>query len=389
MKMTKEYISYNSYKEKKDDPKYNREKLCLIKGVIPMGEIVMIYGDKDVGKTFIATDIALQIVTGSQELGLTKHGIATYIPLEGKNGYFQRVEAAIHHKYPQEDGANLQINFMEGEFIHDGSLDLNLPNKVVSQKDLYDGEYDYFENPSHFKYRDWARWGEWLSNDDEWAHIMIIDIFSKAIPTADINNWQDMNNVINNLETVIRGAREERLKIMDEYFKRNPDGDAYEKDFDEHLTIVLVHHCGKDSRAGALGSSILEANIPTILEIKKGKGKTRSLYLKKAKSFLEGKSFPLTLRDSCINGHETHWVDWGKEVNPVEDAILNRTANVSILKKDLAVELRDQFKDQYASDKSFTTVFNRACKRLAETSFFDPVSYGEGILAKRNMETNE
>jgi hypothetical protein len=197
-----------------------------------------------------------------------------------------------------------------------------------------------------------------------------------------------MNNVINNLETVIRGAKEERLKIMDEYFKANPDGDFYEKDFDEHLTIVLVHHCGKDSRAGALGSSILEANIPTILEIKKGKGKTRSLYLKKAKSFLEGKSFPLTLRDSCINGHETHWVDWGKEVNPVEDAILNRTANTSILKKDLAVELRDRFKDQYASDKSFATVFNRACKRLAETSFFDPVSYNEGILAKRNTETN-
>ena len=389
MKKRSEYISYNSYKNKKDDPTQNREQLCLIKGVIPMGQIVMIYGDKDVGKTFIASDIALQIATGSQELGHTKHGIATYIPLEGKNGYFQRIEAALHHKYPQEDGANLQIDFMEGDFVHDSCLDLNLPNKVISQKDLYNGEYDYFENPSRFKYRDWARWGSWLSNDSNWAHIVIIDIFSKAIPSADINSWQDMNNVINNLEIVIRGAREERLKIMNEYFKANPDGDFYEKDFDEHLTIVLVHHCGKDSRAGALGSSILEANIPTILEVKKGKGKTRNLYLKKVKSFLEGKSFPLTLRDSCINGHETHWVDWGKEVNPVEDAILNRTANASMLKKDLAVELRDRFKDQYASDKSFATVFNRACKRLVETSFFDPVSYNEGILAKRNMETNE
>jgi len=111
------------------------------------------------------------------------------------------------------------------------------------------------------------------------------------------------------------------------------------------------------------------------------------LYVKKAKSFLEGKKFPLTLRDSNINGHETHWVDWGKEVNPIEDAILDRIRNHPTQKKQLAFELRDQFRDKYTSDKSFTTVFNRACKKLMETSFFDPVSYEEGILVKRNMET--
>ena len=186
-----------------------------------------------------------------------------------------------------------------------------------------------------------------------------------------------MNNVINNLEIIIESAKRDRLKMY-EWIK---------KDFDEHLTIILVAHSGKDSRAGVLGSSILEANIPTILEVKKGKGKTRSLYVKKAKSFLEGKKFPLTLRDSNINGHETHWVDWGTEVNPIEDAILDRTANNPIERKQLALELRDQFKDKYATDKSFATVFNRACKKLMETSFFDPVSYEGGILAKRNMET--
>jgi hypothetical protein len=384
--MKQKYISYESYKEQKDNPKYNREKLWLIKGVIPMGEVVMIYGDKDVGKTFITLDIALQIITGSQELGHTKHGVVTYIPLEGKNGFFQRVEAAIHHKYPQEDGANLKINFWESDWLFDGGQDLSLPHKDISDDEWMSAEFEeIMDLRKPIPYRDWKRYGQWLSIDSYFCHVLIIDIFSKAIPTADINSWQDMNNVINNLETVIKSAREKRLKTM----KALENEDIYDKDFDEHLTIILVHHCGKDSRAGALGSSILEANIPTILEVKKGKGKTRSLYLKKAKSFLEGKSFPLTLRDSCINGHETHWVDWGKEVNPVEDAILNRTANASILKKDLAVELRDQFKDQYASDKSFTTVFNRACKRLVETSFFDPVSYDEGILAKRNMETNE
>ena len=111
------------------------------------------------------------------------------------------------------------------------------------------------------------------------------------------------------------------------------------------------------------------------------------MYVKKAKSFFEGKKFPLILRDSHINGHETHWVDWGTEVNPIEDAILDRTANNPIERKQLALELRDQFKDKYATDKSFATVFNRACKKLMETSFFDPVSYEEGILVKRNMET--
>jgi hypothetical protein len=375
--MKDRYISEMSYKKQKDKPQYNREKLWLIKDLIPQGEVVMIFGDKDIGKTFITLDIALQIVTGSQELGHTKRGIVTYIPLEGVNGFFQRVEAAIHHKYPEEDGANLLIDFWEADDIWERGQDLSLPHKDISDDEWCsdDGEA-MMELRKPCAYRDWRRYGDYLSWDYSFTHVLIIDIFSKAIPSADVMSWVDMNNVINNLEKVIQGAKTERLK--DEWRK---------KGFDEHLTIILVHHCGKDSRAGALGSSILEANIPTVLEVKKGKGKTRSLYVKKAKSFLKGKKFPLTLRDSNINGHEAHWVDWGKEVNPVEDAILDRTANEPIEKKQLALELRDQFKDQYATEKSFTTVFNRACKKLMETSFFCPVSYEEGILAKRNMET--
>ena len=376
--MTTSFISELSYTRLKDKPEYNREKLWLIKDLIPQGEVVMIYGDKGVGKTFITLDIALQIATGSQELGHTKRGIVTYIPLEGKNGFFQRVEAALYHKHPKDDGENLLINFWEEQWIWCKGQDLSLPHKDVSREETFTDEYDeimQLDRPC--AYRDWRRYGEWLSFADEFTHVLIIDIFSKAIPSADIMSWEDMNNVINNLEIIIESAKRDRLKRY-EWIK---------KDFDEHLTIILVAHSGKDSRAGVLGSSILEANIPTILEIKKGKGKTRSLYVKKAKSFLEGKKFPLTLRDSNINGHETHWVDWGTEVNPIEDAILDRTANNPIERKQLALELRDQFKDKYATDKSFATVFNRACKKLMETSFFDPVSYEGGILAKRNMET--
>jgi len=375
--MTGHYISEMSYKRLKDKPEYNREKLWLIKDLIPQGEVVMIYGDKGVGKTFITLDIALQIATGSQELGHTKRGIVTYIPLEGKNGFFQRVEAALHHKYPEDDGENLLINFWEENWIWSRGQDLSLPNKDISDDEWFsdDGHaITILDKPC--PYRDWRRYGHYLSWDKNFTHVLIIDIFSKAIPSADIMNWEDMNNVINNLDKVIQGAKKDRLE--EKWVK---------KDFDEHLTIILVAHSGKDSRAGVLGSSILEANIPTILEIKKGKGKTRSLFVKKAKSFLESKKFPLTLRDSNINGHETHWVDWGKEVNPIEDTILDRIGNHPTQKKQLAFELRDQFRDKYTSDKSFTTVFNRACKKLMETSFFDPVSYEEGILVKRNMET--
>lgn len=376
--MTARYISEMSYKRLKDNPEYNREKLWLIKDLIPQGEVVMLYGDKGVGKTFITLDIALQIATGSQELGHTKRGRVTYIPLEGKNGFFQRVEAALHQKYPKDDGENLLINFWEEKFLWCKGQDLSLPHKNISREETFTDEYEeIMELDRPCSYRDWRRYGQWLSFDDEFTHVLIIDIFSKAIPSADIMSWEDMNNVINNLEIIIESAKRDRLKMY-EWIK---------KDFDENLTIILVAHSGKDSRAGVLGSSILEANIPTILEVKKGKGKTRSLYVKKAKSFLEGKKFPLTLRDSNINGHETHWVDWGTEVNPIEDAILDRTANNPIERKQLALELRDQFKDKYATDKSFATVFNRACKKLMETSFFDPVSYEGGILAKRNMET--
>ena len=374
-----------NYANQKKDSIYNKEKAWLIKDLIPLGEVVLLYGDKGVGKTFITLDIALQIATGSQELGHTKTGIVSYIPLEGQHGFFQRVEASLYHKYPKDDGANLLIEFWDGDCVYNQNVDLSIPHK-----DLSNDEHDerYFQQKPPTSYRDWKRYGEWIKTDDDFRHALVIDIFSKAIPSADIMNWQDMNNVIINLEKIIQGAKDYALEEIRGILDRGNDyPDWYDKNFDEHLTIILVAHSGKDSRAGVLGSSILEANIPTILEVKKGKGKTRSLYVKKAKSFLEGKKFPLTLRDSNINGHETHWVDWGTEVNPIEDAILDRTANNPIERKQLALELRDQFKDKYATDKSFATVFNRACKKLMETSFFDPVSYEGGILAKRNMET--
>ena len=378
--------SCQNYPNQKRGSIYNKEKAWLIKDLIPLGEVVLLYGDKGVGKTFITLDIALQIATGSQELGHTKTGIVSYIPLEGQHGFFQRVEASLYHKHPKDDGANLLIEFWDGDCVFNKNVDLSIPHK-----DLSDDEYfneGYFEQNPPTSFRDWRRYGEWIKDDCDFRHVLVIDIFSKAIPSADIMNWQDMNNVIINLEKIIQGAKDSALEEIGRILDGGNDyPDWYEKNFDEHLTIILVAHSGKDSRAGVLGSSILEANIPTILEVKKGKGKTRSLYVKKAKSFLEGKKFPLTLRDSNINGHETHWVDWGKEVNPIEDAILDRIRNHPTQKKQLAFELRDQFRDKYTSDKSFTTVFNRACKKLMETSFFDPVSYEEGILVKRNMET--
>lgn len=379
--------SSDNYANQKKQPIYNKEKAWLIKDLIPLGEVVLLYGDKGVGKTFITLDIALQIATGSQELGHTKTGIVRYIPLEGQHGFFQRVEASLYHKYPKDDGANLLIEFWNGECVFNQNVDLSIPHKDLSEKEF---DERYFDQKPPTSFRDWRRYGEWIKTDDDTCHVLVIDIFSKAIPSADIMSWQNMNNVIINLEKIIQGAKDYELGSVRRAQANGQDCSGWhEENFDEHLTIILVAHSGKDSRAGVLGSSILEANIPTILEIKKGKGKTRSLYVKKAKSFLEGKKFPLTLRDSNINGHETHWVDWGTEVNPVEDAILDRTANNPIDRKQLALELRDQFKDRYATDKSFTTVFNRACKKLMETSFFDPVSYEGGILAKRNMETTD
>lgn len=99
--MTGRYISEMSYKRLKDKPEYNREKLWLIKDLIPQGEVVMIYGDKGVGKTFMTLDIALQIATGSQELGHTKRGIVTYIPLRRKEWVFPESRSSLTSQVPR------------------------------------------------------------------------------------------------------------------------------------------------------------------------------------------------------------------------------------------------------------------------------------------------
>lgn len=46
----------------------------IIKDLIPKGEIVMLYAPTNQYKTFLSVKIALEIVTGSQELGATENG---------------------------------------------------------------------------------------------------------------------------------------------------------------------------------------------------------------------------------------------------------------------------------------------------------------------------
>ena len=115
-------------------------------------------------------------------------------------------------KYPEEDGANLLIDFWEADDIWERGQDLSLPHKDISDDEWCsdDGEA-MMELRKPCAYRDWRRYGDYLSWDYSFTHVLIIDIFSKAIPSADVMSWVDMNNVINNLEKVIQGAKKGRL----------------------------------------------------------------------------------------------------------------------------------------------------------------------------------
>ena len=50
------------------------ERQWVIENLIPKGEIVILYAPTNQFKTFLSLKIALEVITGSQELGLQRLG---------------------------------------------------------------------------------------------------------------------------------------------------------------------------------------------------------------------------------------------------------------------------------------------------------------------------
>lgn len=195
------------------DLKARPDPPSLVKGLLFQGQFSTLFGPPNVGKTFVALDIALHVATGRDWRGRTsKHGLVVYVALEGVGGIRKRFEAwCLHHDLSPED-----IPIVFGE----GALNLREDKRALATlvSDAL-AEAKHYEMP---------------------LVMIVIDTLARAMSGGDENSPADMG-------ALIRGADEIRMQTG------------------AHL--CLVHHVGKDASRGPRGHSSLEGASDTMISI--------------------------------------------------------------------------------------------------------------------------
>lgn len=178
----------------------------LVDGYLNLNSVAELYGPSGVGKSFLATDLALHVSRGAWWQGReVKGGTVLYVVAEGATGTGVRVDAWERHN--------------------------NMAREVHA-----------------------IQWLPWAVNifDATWAaalaevvgqlrpSLIVLDTLARSIVGADENSARDMGVVVAHLD---------RLK------------DA------SGACVLIVHHTGKDASAGGRGSSALKGAMDTELEL--------------------------------------------------------------------------------------------------------------------------
>jgi hypothetical protein len=78
----------------------------LIKGLVPTGSLVVVWGPPKCGKSFLVTDMALHIALGREYRGRkVSQGTVIYITCEGQSGFPARIEAYRQYRMGEDEEA--------------------------------------------------------------------------------------------------------------------------------------------------------------------------------------------------------------------------------------------------------------------------------------------
>lgn len=184
----------------------------LIRGLLDQGAMSVLYGDSNVGKTFVAVDMALHVAAGLSYGGMATAGVpVAYIAAEGGSGVLRRLLAA-REKYGLSQAT--APFFVLPAAVNLRQEDADLPGLVAAIRGLP-------ERPG----------------------LIVIDTLSRAMAGGDENSSVDMGALVKNLDTL-------------------------RSEFSAHL--MVVHHTGKDRAKGARGHSLLRAATDTEIEVEDG-----------------------------------------------------------------------------------------------------------------------
>lgn len=186
----------------------SRSTKPLIKGLLDQGALSVLYGESNVGKTFVAMDIAFHIATGL-DWGLcrTAHLGVVYVAAEGGQGASRRA-LALQRRYGDVAGpANFQFRLAGVDLRRPDADLLPLIETVKACEDV---------------------------------GLVVIDTLSRALAGGDENASTDMGALVKNVDRLRQATR---------------------------AHVMLVHHSGKERARGARGHSLLRAATDTEIEI--------------------------------------------------------------------------------------------------------------------------
>lgn len=181
----------------------------LVKGFLDQGALSVLYGESNVGKTFVAMDIAFNVSAGLDWAGRrSAHMRVVYVAAEGGRGARRRLAAIARQRGGE---ARMQPRF----HLYPGSVDL-----LRADADL-------------------ASLIETVRSVEN-VGLVVIDTLSRALAGGDENSSTDMGALVKNVDRLRQAT-------------------------DAH--VMLVHHSGKDRARGARGHSLLRAATDTEIEI--------------------------------------------------------------------------------------------------------------------------
>jgi hypothetical protein len=196
----------------------------LIKGLLPQMGIALIYGPSGSGKTFLACDIAAHVAAGIDwGARRTHHGVVIYIAAESPSSLFNRASLWREHYAP---GSNMPFGIIPK------TLNLKDPSADLPQL---------------------IEWLQIITAEHGPIAAIFVDTLARSMGNGDENLARDMGGLISSCDRL----REEFATL-----------------------VVLVHHTGKNTDAGARGSSSLRAGVDTEIEITDDHGLHRAIWQK-------------------------------------------------------------------------------------------------------------
>lgn len=182
----------------------------LVDGLLDQGALSVLYGDSNVGKTFVTMDLAFSVATGRTWAGQrTTQKPVVYIATEGGRGSHWRLRALVN-----ETGIRDAPFYIYTSGVDLLRADADLEPLIEAVKGV----------PG--------------------AGLVVIDTLSRALAGGDENSSVDMGKLVRNLD---------KLKERTE------------------AHVMVVHHSGKKAANGARGHSLLRAATDTEIEVAEGR----------------------------------------------------------------------------------------------------------------------